>query len=84
MEKLLLLLALGGLLMALVRLVMAPIRLLWKLMINGLLGFAGLWIVNLLLGFTGFAIPINAVTVLLAGTLGLPGIGILAVLEWWI
>ena len=84
MEKLLLLLILGGLLMSLVRLMVAPIRLAWKLGINGLLGFAGLWIVNLALGFTDFSIPINAVTVLITGLFGIPGIGILAVLEMWI
>ena len=84
MEKLLLLLILGGLLMSLVRLMMGPIRLAWKLGINGLLGFTGLWIVNLALGFTDFSIPINALTVLIAGMFGIPGIGILAVLEMWI
>ena len=84
MEKWILLLALGGLLMALMRLVMAPIRLAWKLAINGLIGFVGLWIVNFVLGFSGIGIPFNAVTVLIAGILGLPGIGLLAILEWWI
>ena len=84
MEKLLLLLILGGLLMSLVRLMVGPIRLAWKLGINGLLGFAGLWIVNLALGFTDFSIPINALTVLIAGMFGSPGIGILTVLEMWI
>lgn len=83
MEKWLLLLLLGGLLMALVRLMMAPIRLAWKLGIHALMGFAGLWIVNFLLGLTGFVIPINAVTALVAGALGIPGIGILALLEIW-
>ena len=83
MEKLVIFLALGGLLMGLVRLVAAPIRLAWKLAVNGLAGLLSLWLVNLAAGITGLAIPINAVTAVTAGLLGLPGIALLAVVEMW-
>lgn len=84
MEKLVIALVLGGLLMGLVRLIAAPIRLAWKLAANGLVGLVSLWLVNLAAGITGLFIPINAVTALTAGLLGLPGICLLAVVEIWI
>lgn len=84
MEKLVIMLAIGGMLLGLVRLVAAPIRLAWKLAVNGLAGLACLWLVNLAAGVTGLYIPINAVTALTAGLLGLPGIGLLAVVQIWL
>ena len=38
-------------------------------------GFVCLWLLNLVAPFTGILFPINAVTVLIAGIFGLPGIG---------
>lgn len=68
----------------LARLVLAPIRLAWKIGVNGLVGLLYLWLVNLVSGVTGLYIPVNAVTALLAGALGLPGIGILAAIQLWL
>ena len=64
----------------LVRLLVLPMKLIFKLLINSGCGFMCLWLLNSISGFTGILFPINAVTVLTAGVLGLPGIGILAVL----
>ena len=64
----------------LVRLLLLPLRFLFKLGIHSGCGFLCLWLLNTVSGFTGIAFPINAATVLIAGTLGLPGIGLLAVL----
>ncbi|HCP71252.1 MAG TPA: SigmaK-factor processing regulatory BofA, partial [Clostridiales bacterium] len=44
-------------------------------------GFLCLWLLNSVSAFTGAYFPINAVTVLVAGFLGLPGIGVMALLE---
>lgn len=52
-----------------------------KTLLRGGCGFLCLWIVNTVSGVTGLHIPINPVTSLTAGVLGLPGIGILALLE---
>lgn len=60
------------------RLCMAPLRLVWKLGVNTISGFVCLWLLNLISGFTGLLFPINAVTALIAGFLGLPGIALLA------
>lgn len=65
----------------LVRLMALPIRWFWKLSINSACGFLCLWLLNSLAGFTGLYFPINAVTVVVAGFLGLPGIGVLALVQ---
>ena len=63
------------------RLVLMPIRLLGKLLLHSGCGFLCLWMLNTVSGFTGLYFPINAVTSLTAGLLGVPGVGLLALLE---
>ena len=62
----------------------APMRLAWKLVVNTCCGFICLWLLNLISGFTGLLFPINAVTALIAGFLGLPGIALLAALQFFL
>ena len=64
-----------------VRLCLAPMKLAWKVGLNAASGFICLWLLNLISGFTGVLFPINAVTILIAGFLGLPGIALLAMLQ---
>ena len=56
------------------KLVLSQIGCLWKLIVNSVSGFICLWLLNLLSGFTGLLLPINLVTCLLVGALGIPGI----------
>ena len=63
-----------------VRLLLLPMKFIFKLLIHSACGFLCLWLLNSIAGFTGIFFPINAVTVLTAEILGLPGIGILALL----
>lgn len=70
-----------ALLCILIRAMLLPMKLGWKLLINSFCGFLCLWILNSLSPFTGFRFPINAVTALTAGFLGLPGIGLLVILQ---
>lgn len=65
---------------ALMRAALLPLRWSLGLAVHSGLGFASLWLLNLASGVTGITIPVNAVSVLTAGTLGLPGIGILTAL----
>ncbi|MEQ8175794.1 MAG: pro-sigmaK processing inhibitor BofA family protein [Syntrophomonadaceae bacterium] len=51
-----------------------PIKLLWKLILNSVLGLILLVVVNFVGGYFSFALPINVVTVLISGFLGIPGI----------
>ena len=64
----------------LVRAMLLPLRFAVKLAIHSGCGFLCLWLLNIAAPVTGIFFPVNAVTVLTAGVLGLPGIGILAVL----
>jgi len=59
-----------------------PIRWFWKVFLNSACGFVCLWLLNSVSVFTGLLFPINYVTVILAGFLGLPGIALLAVVQW--
>lgn len=83
MESLYRLLIPAALLIGFVRLCIAPLRFAWKLLVNSLSGFACLWLLNLASGFTGLLFPINAVTALIAGVFGLPGIAVLAGLQMY-
>ena len=64
----------------LIRLLLMPLKLGFKIAIHCACGFVCLWLLNSVSGFTGIFFPINAVSVLVSGVLGLPGIAILAVL----
>lgn len=64
----------------LARVLLMPIRLAVKAILYSGCGFVCLWLLNTVSGFTGIFFPINAVTVLTAGFLGLPGIGLMALL----
>ena len=65
----------------LLRILLMPIAFFLKLAAYSGSGFLCLWLLNLVSGFTGIWLPINAITVLIAGFLGIPGIGLLALLE---
>ena len=66
----------------LLRIIAAPLRLGVKVLLNSACGFACLWLLNWISGFTGIFFPINPITALIAGFLGLPGIGLLAAAQW--
>ena len=63
------------------RLMILPMRWLARVAIHAGCGFTCLWILNTVSGFTGILFPINTITILIAGLLGVPGIGVLALLE---
>lgn len=66
----------------LLRIITAPIRLGWKLLLNTFCGYAILLLLNVLSGVTGIVFAINAATAVIVGFLGLPGIALLLVLRW--
>lgn len=80
MEKTVTLLVPALLALVLVRLLLMPVKWIFKIGIHSGCGFVCLWLLNTIAPFTGIVFPINAITVLTAGILGLPGIGLLAVL----
>lgn len=64
------------------RLCLVPVKWFWKIGINSLCGFACLWLLNLISGFTGIFFPINPVTASIAGFLGIPGIIFLVFVQY--
>lgn len=80
MEKFVTLLVPALLAVLLIRLLLLPVKGILKLGLHSGCGFLCLWLLNTVSPFTGIAFPMNAVTVLTAGILGLPGIGWMAVL----
>jgi inhibitor of the pro-sigma K processing machinery len=64
-----------------VKLLLKPMKWTLRAVIHGLGGFACLWLVNTTAVFTGLTLPVNAVTVLLTGTLGIPGLALVTLLE---
>lgn len=65
----------------LIRVMLLPLQAVFKTGIHAGCGMLCLLLLNTTAGFTGVYFPINAVTVLIAGFGGVPGIGILALLE---
>jgi inhibitor of the pro-sigma K processing machinery len=75
--------ALGLLLLYLVGwLLLVPVKLIIRLIYNGIVGGIMLWLLNLIGGLFGFGIAINPVTALVAGFLGIPGVVLLIVLQY--
>lgn len=73
---------LGLLLLYLVgRVMVVPIKLIMKLLVNGIVGGLVLWVVNYFGAFLSLHIPLNPVTALTAGFLGIPGIVLLIVIQ---
>ena len=66
---------------ALIRIVAAPIKKLLKLALNAVLGFVLLWLVNFFGDFVGIRIEINWVTILISAVLGVPGIVLMVVYQ---
>ena len=64
----------------LVRTLLLPMKAMFKVALYSAGGFACLWLLNTVSGFTGIAFPINAATVLIAGFGGVPGMGLIALL----
>ena len=67
-----------GLLYLVIKLLKWPI----KILINGIVGIVLLYITNFIGTFIGFVIPINAITALIAGFLGMPGIIFLIIFQF--
>lgn len=63
------------------RILIKPLQLVFKLVVNSLFGLLLLWGFNFIGSFLGLLIPINLVTVLMAGFLGIPGLILLIIMQ---
>lgn len=80
-EKILLWLLAALVLLGVVRLFAAPLKLALKVLLNTLLGFGALFLLNLLHGVTGLYLGLNLFNALVIGILGLPGLILLVLLK---
>ncbi len=59
-----------------------PFKILINLIINGIMGGILLYLINLFGSSFGLIIPINAITALIAGFLGIPGVLFLVIVNY--
>lgn len=66
------------------RMFLMPLKLIFRLIYNGLIGGVMLWVVNFIGAYMGFSLAINPVTALIAGFLGLPGVVLLILFKLFV
>ena len=81
MEKTAVILILSLFVVVLVRLMLLPLKAAFKLALHSGAGLLCLWLLNSIAPFTGVFVPVNGITVLVSGFLGLPGLGVMALLS---
>lgn len=65
-------------------LLVLPIKIIIKFIINGLIGAILLFIINIFSSLIGITIAINPITALVAGFLGIPGVLLLLFLQYFL
>lgn len=81
-EKIALGLTLLFLVVVCLRLFAAPLKLALKVAFNSALGFGAVWLLNLTTSVTGLSLGLNWFNAVLIGILGLPGFGLLLLVQW--
>ncbi|MDD6189852.1 MAG: pro-sigmaK processing inhibitor BofA family protein [Clostridiales bacterium] len=71
------------LLIAVVRVFIAPIKLILKLAFNTVLGFAGLIVLDHFGAYIGISLGVNLINAAVVGIFGLPGLALLLLLKWF-
>ena len=64
------------------KLLLTPMKIIWKLALNSLSGIICQWLLNLVSGITGIVFEINLLTTLIVGFLGIPGIVLLVIVHF--
>ena len=82
LSSLLMLAAAVVLVILLLKILTAPIKLIFKLLINAALGFVILFVFNFLGAFVGLTLDVNLLSCLAAGIMGVPGVILLVVLHF--
>lgn len=68
----------------LIKIILKPMKLITKLLINTGFGFLCLFLLNLMSDFTGVVFELNFVTSAVVGVLGLPGIVLLLIFKFFL
>ena len=72
-NNLIILLIIGCIIIAAMIMVSQPLKLFSRMLLRGAAGIAGIFVANILLAFTGVAVGVNLMTVLIISLLGIPG-----------
>lgn len=64
------------------KLLLIPIKIVWRLGVNAVIGGLALLLINFIGGFFGLYIPINIITALTTGILGVPGVVMILILQY--
>lgn len=67
-----------------IRILLKPMKLLTKLLINTCFGFATLFLLNMLSDYTGFLFELNTTNAVIVGVLGLPGLILLLIFHFFL
>ena len=81
-EKIALGLTLLFLVVVCLRLFAAPLKLALEVVFNSALGFGALWLLNLTTTVTGLSLGLNIFNAAVIGILGVPGFGLLLLVQW--
>lgn len=65
-----------------VKVMIVPIQWIVKILVNSVLALVGLVILNIIGSFAGFHLPVNFITVIGVGVLGIPGLILLIVMHF--
>ncbi len=68
--------------LALGKAMLLPLKIVLRLVINGVLGGIAILVINLIGSPLGFTLALNPISALIAGILGLPGIILLVILKF--
>lgn len=64
------------------RLVSTPLKMVLRVALNSALGFGALWLLQYTSAISGITLGLNLFNALVIGVLGLPGLGLLVLLQW--
>ncbi|MBE6971193.1 MAG: Pro-sigmaK processing inhibitor BofA [Ruminococcaceae bacterium] len=67
---------------ALLRLIATPLKIALRLILHSALGFGAVWLLNATSAVSGLSLGLNVFNALTIGILGLPGLGLLLLLQW--
>lgn len=81
-EKLALGLVIVFVAVAVLRLVSAPLKVALRLLLHSALGFGAVWLLNMTTAVSGISLGLNVFNAVTIGILGLPGLGLLLLLQW--
>ena len=67
---------------AVLRLIATPLKMALRLILHSALGFGAVWLLNATSAVSGLSLGLNVFNALTIGILGLPGLGLLLLLQW--